>query len=566
MSRASLAIALVVIAILAYIAGSYIGPRITSTSTKIETKVITKYNTITKTSTVSITTPLTTTLVTTKLITKEVPKTKYVTTIVTKERLTTSVRTITTIRTTVLTKTVTKYLMKSSQSIVVAFTNLTTFKESKLNEVIKSHPQISPPSCPKVRRLLNELVIASALSPKELLGIKSIAKLVKVSNSPLETAIRAAKWVHDNVRYVRDTRFGVLNCVLMPTETLRLGGDCEDRALLLAAILLSTKQFSKVYILDLKFKETKVGHVEVGIDVGGEVYALMLKDHPFLRALGSDYCGYWKDSGLTLSNVTIYEVINDGKAVRVGKLGTYGIKCSSIYPPPISDEYLHAIENALVMKFNLSRCYVPDYIWEQYRLISDGIIYLPYLRMTIPIDWYSIHTPKWVSDRVSKIIYDVFRNDLSKLISKYGCGVFRALYTKREAEIMKYNKNLQLIKVKEVRPVIDVYFITPLTKSAPEAKIKFMDNKIVINVISLNKSVEVLIYRVRESTPVLGIAKPRWFYGAIPTVTADKWVSKNGITYIEVSKDKVFSKLRSGNYLLIVWVDKSAYVKFLKVS
>ncbi len=566
MSKTTLAIALVIVAILAYVTGSYFGLKITSTPTSIKTEVVTKYSTITKTSTVSITTPLTTTLVTTKFITKEVPKTKYVTTAITKEKLITSIRTITSLRTIILTKTVTKYLMKSSQNIVVAFTNLTSFKESKLDEVIKSHPRISPPSCPKVRQILNELVIASALSPKELLSIKSIAKLVKVPNSPLETAIRAAKWVHDNVRYVRDTRFGVSNCVLMPTETLRLGGDCEDRALLLAAILLSTKQFSKVYILDLKFKETKIGHVEVGIDVGGEVYALMPEDHPFLRALGSDYCGYWKDSGLTLSNVTIYEVVNNGERVRVGKLGTYGIKCSSVYPPPISDEYLHAIEDTLVMKFNLSRCYVPDYIWEQYRLISEGVIYLPYLRMTIPIDWYSIHSPTWVSDRVSKIIYDVFRSDLSKLISKYGCGVFRALYTKREVEIMKYNRNLQLIKVKEVRPVIDVYFITPLTKSVAEAKIKLMNNKIIINVISLNKSVEVLIYRVKESTPILGIAKPGWFYGAVPTVTADKWVSKNGITYIEVSKDKVFSKLRSGNYLLIVWVGKSAYVKFLKVS
>jgi len=572
LSKASVVVAIVVTAILAYLVGSYVGLQpLTGVQPAVSTKVVTKYMYSTLTSNITKYVPKTTYKVSTKVTTAKVTITKYVTrtNIVTRKLLTTVTKTktkvLTSLTTTTVTKTKTQYLLQSVEHVVIAFSNLSSYNLSKLISIASKHPSLNPPSCPKVRRSLSELVIAAALTPEELKTVESIAKEVKVPNSPLDTALNAARWVYRNVKYVSDGRFKTFNCVLMPGETLRLGGDCEDRALLLASILLATKQFNKVYILSIKFKETNVGHVEVGIDVGGELYALMTEKHPFLRSLSSDYCGYWRDNGLTISNVTVYEVVTTGFTVRVGKLGTYEIKCSTTYPPPITEEYLKSIEEYLLIKFNLSKCYVPSYVWEQYRLVDEGVIYLPYLRMTIPVDWYSVHPPKWVANRVAGIIAETFSKEVSNLVRKYGCGIFKAVFTKRKVSIIKYNRYLQLYETKELKPVIDVYFIAPLTKYSPNAVVNIGSKYIVINVVSLNKSVEVLIYRLKESTPILGIAKPGWVYSTVPTVTADEWVSNSGLTHIVVNKEKVFNKLGTGKYVLVVWVGKEAYVKYLPV-
>jgi len=116
----------------------------------------------------------------------------------------------------------------------------------------------------------------------------------------LAFAEAVAEYVSEAVEYVEEAE----EYVQKPSETLARGeGDCEDIALLTAWLLL--QKLDVAYVLVLEFSDGS-RHAEAAVEVGGRLYAVSPVG---VRALETDYCGYWLYlRGKPLSKVLVYGI------------------------------------------------------------------------------------------------------------------------------------------------------------------------------------------------------------------------------------------------------------------
>jgi len=438
--------------------------------------------------------------------------------------------------------------------------------EDEVAEVLSAKPSTAPPTCPKSRRVFSPEVIAAALSRGELRRVEEIARSLRVPGDPLGTAMRVAEWIAKNIRYEPDTRFGVEECVLLPSETLELGsGDCEDLSLLEAAMLLASGEVSKAYLISVEYGGAALGHVDAAVEVGGKLYVVPWRPGTYPHELFTDYCGAWRMSGLLLKSIRPYAAVlgSDGLEVYVG--AKEAITCHDTYPPPIPAGALSEIELELGGALHLNSSLCPRYVWEQAELLGKAI-YLPYLRISIPVDWYSEKSRSWIADHVLRYVERFMSAELKEFASKAGCVVPRAVIGRRVVEVYKYGADGSIRLVEEPRVVIDLYLFKPYSFPTPHTEVVLTSDRIVVRVEAPPDNISILLYRLGEKNPIVGVAPPGAQYPKIKTVEASKWVREGGWTVIEIDKQKLFKELGKGVYELIVWVgDAVTYVKLVEV-
>jgi len=422
------------------------------------------------------------------------------------------------------------------------------------------------------RRVFDVRAILCALSQVE--ALKPLASKFNVPGDPIATALNIAEWIVTNLEYVSDKELGYENYVLMPLETLeRGGGDCEDLSLLLATLILATNLWDNVTLLYVDYVNTEIGHVDVAVWINGSPYALPLIENPYPMALNTDYCGYWRDEGLEIANITLYTVYKtaDGFTVNVAELERF--KCEAIYPPPITNEHIVEVEREVSRWLSsILNVNTEDYPGYMENLTEYMMSYLPreeppihygYYPLPLIIDWYSYKDPKWVAQRVIDRIEDEIPSIASWLNENYeGCVVVRAELDTLRVNVTKHTLEGGMYTVEEERPVIVVYLFLPADYPVPQVEVGVKDGKLVVNVYSVG-DVQILFYKLYDRVPVLGVTKPGWYYEDIPYVEADLWqvIEESKLTHVEVSTTKINSVLDGGTYELIVWVDdKIAYV------
>lgn len=79
-------------------------------------------------------------------------------------------------------------------------------------------------------------------------------------------ACEILSFVRDKVRYVRDTR--TVEILQVPRRTLQIGGDCDDKSILLAALLSSIGH--RVRFIAVSYMPNQYSHVWVQDEVRGK--------------------------------------------------------------------------------------------------------------------------------------------------------------------------------------------------------------------------------------------------------------------------------------------------------
>ena len=487
---------------------------------------------------------------------------------VTVEHLTTmiSIQTLTIphekVSTIITTSTITKFILGSSDKVPIPVPielEVVNIARGIIESIYNAKPSLSPPSCPVLRTKLDESTILVAFSKKELDSLKDLAYKLRVVGNPERTALNIARFVYSKIVYTSDSIFNAKNCVLMPTETLKLGkGDCEDRALLIGALLLASNEFNKIYVLKIRFRETPIGHVDTAIEIGGKLYIITSMSNPYLMELTSDYCGYWQSLGLSISNITMYAVIKSKNSVQIARSKPVELACYAEYPPPIDNNSLRFTESLLNSLFKANVYNVPEYLWLQYKYLDRNILFTPYYRFSIPVDWYSKKDKLWIAWRIFDILNTSFISEIKSALEHHGCGLFKAVLSFRKVELYTYGLHGELQKFEELRPVIDVYLLLPYKCNVPPAHVEINNDLLNITINALD-NINILIYPLNGTKPILGIVPKGYVYQNIPYVEADKWIEINGITLITVSMKKL--PLSTGIYKLIIWIENEiAYV------
>ena len=562
------------------VAGSSIG-------TMLFPRYVTKtlYSTITSTITLTKTQQHVSTI--TRTITSIITKTQTLTATIVKELYSTITKSVTSITTSLITLTNTVTLTSTSIE-TVTLTKTTTVIKTVTTTVTTtaiiptrelSAEWIPPPVCKEVdRELFDEKVVLCSIS--QWIVLQDIAKQLRVPGNPWETAVNVGRWVAKHIEYERDENlFGVKNYIQLPLETLNNGrGDCEDLSLLTATLLLATGEFEKVVLADIEYKDKVIGHVEAGIVVNGKVYMVPWVEDPYPMELETDYYGNEREHNSTISNITLYYISITGDEISVEEKFIDASNFSYTYPPPITSKHLEAIRGSITKLlqekgYNTRNCplylneiaeYIASYMPQEYPPIHTSVNYYLIWR---PIDWYSSKAPEWTAWRINQSIIS-FWDHIQGWLNEYYTGCV-SVYVENDTDVVEdyvYNVFGDMITVEKERPVIVIYFLTPIDYPVPQAMAS-IDDKLAIWVnVTEDEYIQVLFYKDAPS-PIFGIAKPGWRYTNIPYVEADKWeVTSNG-TIIEVSMNKIKSQLGQGLYELLIWFnDKIVYVKIIEVK
>jgi len=191
-------------------------------------------------------------------------------------------------------------------------------------------------------RYIFEDALKCALSEEELSKISHFANQLK-GRTLQESAWNVLRWLDENIEYnyskallpepIIWTTNGKITRVTAepgveiqtPYETVQKGaGVCRDYAILTTALLLEMG-YSPVYVFDIEFENSQIGHVATAVKINGEYF--LLDQHPPAMDLGTyyrDWSIYRKETlgeTLLISNATVYEVRKSGKNVAVREIG-----------------------------------------------------------------------------------------------------------------------------------------------------------------------------------------------------------------------------------------------------
>ena len=156
--------------------------------------------------------------------------------------------------------------------------------------------------------------------------ISSISKQFVKYNTTLDKAWAILEWIDENIQY-NYTKANLVDALVLNWNTLSeyerelydnltklqaandtiyhyKSGICGDYAILTGALLLESG-ISPVYMLDISYKNSKIGHVAVAVKINDEYF--VLDQHLPLRPLGNYYWDSIED-GNEIANITFYAI------------------------------------------------------------------------------------------------------------------------------------------------------------------------------------------------------------------------------------------------------------------
>ncbi|HDZ36524.1 MAG TPA: hypothetical protein ENH81_06425 [Thermococcus sp.] len=186
-----------------------------------------------------------------------------------------------------------------------------------------------------------EDALKCALTEQELSKVSYLANQLK-GKTLQESAWNVLEWLDENIEYnysksllpaptIWTTNGEITDItaepgieIQTPYETIqKRAGVCSDYAILTTALLLEMG-YSPVYVFDIEFENTEIGHTAAAVKINGEYF--LLDQHPPAMDLGTYYrawSAYRKETlGETriISNATIYEVRKEGGNITVKEI------------------------------------------------------------------------------------------------------------------------------------------------------------------------------------------------------------------------------------------------------
>ncbi len=495
------------------------------------------------------------------------------TTIVTTKTVPAPIETVTVVQT--VTETTTRSVRVTETTTIVATRTITVTKTTTIPLVVTETVTVTRPIVVAAAPckgydpgVFNLDAVECGLS--ELDNLRELAYSL-VAGDWWSTVVSIAHWVAVNIEYEKDiVQHGMREYVQMPSETLLLGkGDCEDRALLAAALFAATGFFEEVVVVSVEFKGLDVGHVEPGVVVNGTIYVVPIVEDPYPAHLYSDYYGLWKSAGLSIENGKIYLYNTRSRNIRVLDIDSGVFRM--VYPPPLDIEHLEAIREAiaayLVMQGFQLEC--PAYLTSLARYMasylpsSEPPVKVSYYMVLRPVDWFSPKKPSWVAKRIqlALALNENLTNYLLQLGARKTCVYVYVEVENTTVPVYRYRPDGTPIKVLEERPTIIVYFLVAPDYPVPRVEVELNETMLVVYVWSTDR-VSILLYEPGSVEPILGVAMPGYYYPGVETITAMIWEISGDKTIIVVDRGLLDAKLPGpGTYILIVWVsDKQAYI------
>ncbi|AEK73996.1 calcium-binding protein [Thermococcus sp. 4557] len=158
--------------------------------------------------------------------------------------------------------------------------------------------------------------------------LRSITIRFEKYDAPIDRAWAILKWINNTIQYdytksgyvdtiiynwskltyAQRERYINLTRIYSPTDTAYYykRGICTDYAILTAAMLLDSG-ISPVYLLDINYENSEIGHAAVAIEVEGELFIL---DQRLPMIPVGNYYWYWLvgNKPKMISNITFYEI------------------------------------------------------------------------------------------------------------------------------------------------------------------------------------------------------------------------------------------------------------------
>jgi len=167
----------------------------------------------------------------------------------------------------------------------------------------------------------NEEAFLSALSRHLRNKILYIVQNFTDYNSSLDKIWNILSWIDENIEYNYTKAENDIYKIQAANDTIFYhSGICSDYAILSGALLLEAN-VSPIYMLDIEFIETGLGHAAVAIKLDEEFF--VLDQHLPLQHIGSYYWD-WVRQNKTISNITFYSItLNENREPIINGLWTW---------------------------------------------------------------------------------------------------------------------------------------------------------------------------------------------------------------------------------------------------
>ena len=410
-----------------------------------------------------------------------------------------------------------------------------------------------------------------------LLQVPAFTRLARAlaenSSSILETAARVAVWTALHTKYIPDGE-GV-EYVYTPAETLaRGGGDCEDRALL-EAVLLIAAGIDNVVLVSFEFNDTDVGHVEAGVIVNGTLYLLPPVNASLPLEL-EDYAGYMLLQGYKLASIKVYKVkVSRSDGALVIRVGAEELKppMPPIEPWRPSRSYLDVLETEVLQLIEglYGKPPCPGFVQ---RVVDWMVGYLPEQEPPmIPIGYYMYAVPitLYKSKPLSYAIVEA-RIYLALMLAQgldhwlqegnHLCVAVHAEAENVEMQLFRYTPGGALKAYTGLAPATVLYVFSGPWLPWFTANVTLEDGLLVIH--SKSNITSILVYGAGtgdDLVELVGVAKPGAFYPGLETVEAFNWTTEYNVSLIVVEYSKLLGAVEEKAsrlgveppFLLVVW-------------
>ena len=231
---------------------------------------------------------------------------------------------------------------QETNTYMPSYTDMQTLSQTppQTTETPTNTPTVTECSSGYWRYILED-ALKCALTEEELSKISYLANQLK-GKTLQESAWDILEWLDENIEYnysktlLPAPTIWTLNGkttsvtaepgveIQTPYETVQKGaGVCKDYAILTTALLLEMG-YSPVYVFDINFENSQIGHVATAIKINDEYF--LLDQHPPAMDLGTyyrDWSIYRKETlgeTLLISNANVYEVRKSGKNVAIKEI------------------------------------------------------------------------------------------------------------------------------------------------------------------------------------------------------------------------------------------------------
>lgn len=364
-------------------------------------------------------------------------------------------------------------------------------------------------------RLVNLLY---ALTPSEISSVGKVVFSGKKPKTLREAVWKASVWIDENIEYDYEKSRRKIRYVYTPSETISKGrGICIDYAVLYTALMLYAG-FRESYILCLK----NPLHAAALIYIDG--VPIVLEQHVPPREL-ADYIEY--DLGGVLEVDELLRV-RPGPVIEVFR--NVNIHALDSYP---QDELPQDIVSDVLRYVHEQ---VPDYMPEPVlKSVAEcglGLSLLPCIEHSLVGN---------VTYPDTKLYTPIFHNEWAKYLASKIVEVL----------LKKGFKSLWLWASLKNDTLIIAY-----SKERPPHIAISTDGIIRLSIAS-HEDIEYLGIGVLDPKTykwIAGIAGPGMYYKEVPTIYASKWVVDDGFACIEFSCNDLKNKLKSGRYIVAIWL------------